>query len=132
MQVRRFVLPLALVVALVLAAAAAAQQPLPPAAQPGSNPDVKPDPNVITAEYRARVDAAVARAARWLEKKRGRKADFGPLTEEGAMNSFNFPSGLTALSYFTLLTAGVSPKKPSMKAIFRRLQRRHRRRALRG
>jgi len=71
------------------------------------------------------VRKAIDRGGQWLLKQRGRKADFGPLPKEDALNTFDFPTGLTALSYYTLLTVGVSPKKPAMKSIYRRLQRRH-------
>ena len=77
------------------------------------------------AAFQSRVDEAIARGARWLLRKRGRKADYGSLPAEGALNTFDFPSGLTALAYFTLLTTGHKPTEPAMRAIYRRLSRRH-------
>ncbi len=75
--------------------------------------------------FQEKIDAAVARGAKWLRKKRGRKADYGPLPREGALHEYNFPSGLTALAYYTLVTAGQKPKVPALKALYRRLRRRH-------
>jgi len=75
--------------------------------------------------FKERVNKAISRGAKWLRKKRGRKSDFGPLPEEGALNEFNFPSGLTALAYYTLVTAGQRVKDPAMKAMYRRLRKRH-------
>ena len=75
--------------------------------------------------FQERVDKAVARGAKWLRKKRGRKTDYGPLPREGALHEYSFPSGLSALAYYTLVTAGLKPKSPALRNLYRRLQRRH-------
>ena len=77
------------------------------------------------AALQGRVDEAIARGSRWLLRKRGSKADYGSLPSEGALNTFDFPSGLTALAYYTLLTTGQKPSAPPMRALYRRLSRRH-------
>ena len=75
--------------------------------------------------FQEKIDKAVERGARWLLKKRGRKADYGPLPREGALHEYGFPSGLTALAYYTLVTAGKKPETSALKALYRRLKRRH-------
>ncbi|MBN2489974.1 MAG: hypothetical protein JXQ29_03880 [Planctomycetes bacterium] len=77
------------------------------------------------AAFQKRVDEAIARGASWLVRQRGRKADYGPLPAEGALNTYDFPSGLTALAYYTLLTTGKKPAAAPLREIYQRLARRH-------
>lgn len=73
----------------------------------------------------ADVDRAVERGAKWLEARRGKRGDYGPLPRDGALHDFGFPAGLTAFSYYVLLKAGRDPDARPMKAIYRRLKKAH-------